>query len=579
MQQFIKQRRDESESKQLGQKLPNSLTYAEHGRRLQEERDTALQKIADLEVQFEHSKSENCDLLGEIAILKQQINLDACNSLQAELGRAIMRHNQLTFAIKELKKGAAAEISRLQTDREHKIQEAVRAQAAEVMSLQEEKQRLEGEVARYKKKLKNSDEQRIKAEDLALQNSAEVKRLQRKEYEANCKGDILLDEEVQKKFENIFGQKLRSWIRQSFRGMDKTLIIPIVQEIQKERFVDKILCFDGFIAPVPFVLEKVGAITFFEILVTATLVRMVFSDPFFLTDPDTGEILNTFKDKVQNLDTVSACVWTSKTVQLAERLAIQGQQQSTVRNFDTINNFNSYSNRFCDYVDFFLKANKKMTGARAKESRAKLERILRECAEFALDLHKRTLKFLTIDRNSLFGTPDRITWDHKNMSKYCTIHKGNDEDFSGGGKNHKIAAIITPGFTKTTNADGKPLDEEIVWFRAVVCLVDEDEMAKLDGTSAITSSFSSVHAGQNANAPTTQILVSDIKACPRIGGGDINMQDTEPGTKRYEDSELGQLSDGVKLPRTLEQGPRPREQGIQACFSEISSNPVSSLYK
>ncbi|KAF3910363.1 hypothetical protein ABW20_dc0100509 [Dactylellina cionopaga] len=510
------------------QATPGMITIAQHNRDIRAANDQAHREMSDLHGEIAYLKKERDEAVAELEKLKDKIN-------------ELNRRNQLQAKQIKLRSQPPALRSPYEI-----VEPVSRQKPYQIEQLEHSVQILEKDRDKYKRWYKDLDERRVEAEQLLQNANTEVKRLQSKEYEATRKSTVLLDEDAQKEIESIFGQRIRTWARLSFRGLKKEIIIPIIELINESGRFNNVLYFSCFIAPIPLVLDKIGPVAFFEALVASTLTNKFFRDPFFLCNPGFRDNLMTLRDSANTIDQEAVCHWTSRTVGLLEHLAGLREQMSLSMDQLLAREFPSdFGETLAGYMECFMQQNKKLDETKIQDSKNKLIGIVQDCVKLALDWHKREMSFGLIDIISLGINDNTIIQDRQqdrqNLNAYCTIHKGTDEDAGLRGHTMKVLGIITPGFTKLTDPEGRCLANPIIWSKAVIALIEEEEEIAmedaLEPSGAPMQSNLSVEIVQVCGTPEaavgTDIDQSQLSAISRTSSCDNAQIQEIMNTERY----------------------------------------------
>ncbi|EPS43669.1 hypothetical protein H072_2444 [Dactylellina haptotyla CBS 200.50] len=384
---------------------------------------------------------------GEMAMLREEIDIirKQRNAADASLAQFISAQ------------ASSHPISTLDTDNNvtDQLQQAVEDKKYEIEALKQSNKALQTAMNRFKQKVKILED---REHDLnaQLEITAELRHLQAKEYEATKKGPILLDEDAQKSIEEIFGQKIRTWARLAFRGMSKYTLISTLLSIRPNNFIPE----EIFAIQMTSTVALIGPVAFFETLIASAVSKFFFGDPYFLSKRDLHKSLTLIQQTGGVVNIELSCNWKSKTVELLETIARKYTNPTensenpieVVKVEEFIENLNGY---------------------------AGLIEFLRECANLAIDWHKRPMDFMIVGQEYVGKA-----WNHTQQGEFCTIFKGTGDDSDGKYTDQKIIAIINPGFVKLTDSYGRKLPKPIVWSKALVALAEQRDIDVLETKNA-----------------------------------------------------------------------------------------------
>ncbi|KAK6341566.1 hypothetical protein TWF696_008638 [Orbilia brochopaga] len=363
-----------------------------------------------------------------------------------------------------------------------KLQEMLSAVESREHTANEYIARLRHDVRIYKKHAEEADVKRMEAEDKCNAANAEIKRLQTKEYESTRKGPILLDEDAEQRIEEFFGQRLRAWSRMSFRGLENHKIIDLLKYYEGEGAFNTPLCKEAFLAPMSLAFQKLGPATFFESLISSTLIKSIFKTHFFLAGSQSKTFLTQFRRSAKRVNPESAYAWTAKTVELLENLVQEtrqlGQPDDTMVHATV---YREFTTLLVGYMRIFMDQYPKLSEDKKATNDMKLEGIIQDCISLALDWHKRNMNMKVIDQEYLMISNDNPHLDLSRYKEFCRIHKSkSDMDEADGNGKVRVLAVVTPGFARFTDFEGRRLPKPIIWSKAVLAIAPDEDIAMED---------------------------------------------------------------------------------------------------
>ncbi|EPS43646.1 hypothetical protein H072_2449 [Dactylellina haptotyla CBS 200.50] len=326
----------------------------------------------------------------------------------------------------------------------------------------------------------------LQAQKLA-RNEKEIGKLQRIELVKFRPSDVLLDEQARMSIYKDFFSKINTITRTYFRGITWQDINRSYNFVSPDTGVSSVLELPWIPAhwPVIDLNPKLSSQVLLEALISCTLGKRLFQDPFFQLDRnEVKRGLELLYSEATTRKIPTAGMWKAKTVDLLSQTknevfkAAASNDPPKLADSDSMIDqlYNSLSEMLVGLLRGRLGNSSFDVKSQTQEFRKDLSDLIRSSSQLAEDWHKRDFRLQVIDIHWLHKND--ICWDSENAEKYITSSPKSRKLKEG--VKYKILAVISPGFIRYEDGSEEGKGMEIVWQKAAVFLEEADIISITD---------------------------------------------------------------------------------------------------